>query len=77
MAVWTRQRRHESNPLNRVTSLEVAGKRPHGRPRKSCRRTVEEDMHVVGAQEEYALDQARWRGLIETPRLIISKFQLQ
>ena len=59
------KRNHESDPLTKVTNLNVAGRRPPGRPRKSWRRTVEEDMRVVGAQEEDALDQARWRCIIK------------
>ena len=59
------KRRPETDPLSRVTNLNVAGRRPPGRPRKSWMRTVEEDMRFVGAQEEDALDRARWRRFIK------------
>ena len=43
-------------PLNKLTNFDVAGLRPTGCPRKPLRRTVEDDMRVVGAQYEDALD---------------------
>ena len=59
------KRRDEEDPLKRVGELVVEGRRPPGRPRKSWRKTVEEDMRKVGAQEEDALDRDRWRGIIK------------
>ena len=59
------KRRDEEDPLRRVGELVVEGRRPPGRPRKSWRKTVEEDMRKVGAQEEDALDRDRWRGIIK------------
>ena len=59
------KRRDEGDPLRRVGELIVEGRRPPGRPRKSWKKTIEEDMRVVGAQEEDAMDRDRWRGIIK------------
>ena len=63
------RRRDEQEPLGRIMELTVEGRRPPGRPKKSWRKTVEEDMRHVGAREEDALDRARWKHLItrQTP----------
>ena len=44
--------------------MNVAGRRPPGRPRKSWRTMVEEDMRVMEAQEN-DLNRARWTGIIK------------
>ena len=48
--------------------MNVAGQKPPGRPKKLWR-TVEDDMQVVGAQVENALDRTRWISFIrrQTP----------
>ena len=63
------RRRDEQEPLCRIMELTVEGKRTPGRPKKSWRKTVEEDMRHVGAREEDALDRVRWKHLIarQTP----------
>ena len=63
------QRREESDPLRRVGEFFVEGRRPPGRPKKSWKKTLEEDMHVVGARKEDAMDRDRWRSIIrrQTP----------
>ena len=58
------QRREESDPLRRVGELLVEGRRPPGHPKKSWKKTVQEDMRVVGARHEDALDRDRWRGIV-------------
>ena len=61
------QRREERDPLRRVRELYVEGRRPPGRPKKSSKKNLEEDMRVVGARQEYAMDtdRDRWRGIIK------------
>ena len=59
------KRRDENDPLSRALNLTVDGRRPPGRPKKSWRKTVKEDMLFVGVQEDDALDRARWRRLIK------------
>ena len=60
------KRIHESDRLNKVTNLDVSGRRPPCRSRKLWRRTGGEDMREVGAPEEDAWDRTRWRGIIKT-----------
>ena len=57
------RRREEEDPVRRVMDLEVEGRRPPGRPRKTWKKTVEEDMRLVGVREEDALDRGRWRAM--------------
>ena len=57
------RRKEEENPVRRVMDLEVEGRRPPGRPRKTWKKTVEEDMRLVGVREEDALDRGRWRAM--------------
>ena len=57
------RRREEDNPMRKVMDLEVDGRRPPGRPRKTWRKTVEEDMRLVGVREEDTLDRERWRAM--------------
>ena len=40
-------------------SLRVGLETPRGRPRKTWKKTVEEDMRLVGVREEDALDRGR------------------
>ena len=57
------RRREEDNPVRRVMDLEVDGRRPPGRPKKTWRKTVDDDMRLVGVREEDALDRGRWRAM--------------
>ena len=58
-------RRDIEEPLGNILNFEAPGRRPPGRPKKSWKRTVEEDMRVVGAKKEDALDRDRWKCLIK------------
>ena len=57
------RRRDEDDPIRSVMDLEVDGGRPRGRPKKTWKKTVEEDMRRVGVREEHALDRGRWRAM--------------
>ena len=48
------KRRDEEDSLRRVRELVVEGRRPTVRPRKSWRKTIQEDMRKVGEQGEDA-----------------------
>ena len=63
------RRRGQEEPLGRILELEVTGRRPRGRPKKSWRNIVDQDMRLVGASEIDALDRAKWRKQIsrQTP----------
>ena len=45
------KRRDMEDSLRRVGELVVEGRCPPGRPKKSWKRTVEEDVRVVGARK--------------------------
>jgi hypothetical protein len=55
----------EDGALGRVVNVEVEGRRPPGRPKKSWRRWVDEELATLWVDEEDALDRARWSGLIK------------
>ena len=55
------KRRGQEEPLGRILGMEVTGRRPRGRPKKSWRKTVESDMRLLGVSEIDALDRARWK----------------
>ena len=48
--------------------LEVDGKRPKGRPRKTWLETIQSDMRGVGLKAQDALDRVRWRAGISSGR---------
>ena len=61
--VWHVKRRSDDNPLRKAMDFEVDGRRPPGRPRKTWKKTLEEDMRLAGVREEDALDRGRWRAM--------------
>jgi len=48
-------------------NFEVEGIRPVGRPKKTWRKGVEEDMGELCINEEMARDRNQWRRLISRP----------
>ena len=61
------ERRDEEHILRRAMEMEVAGRRPRGRPRKTWRETIEEDMRGLGLRRRDVYDRGKWRGLIARP----------
>ena len=49
--------------------LKMDGRRPNGRPRKTMKKTEEEDMRLIELREEDVLDKGRWRAMtqLQTP----------
>jgi len=41
--------------------MKWGGARPRGRPKKSCRKIVEEDYQACGLNREDAMDNIRWK----------------
>ena len=58
-------RRSDVEELGRVFSMEVAGRRPRGRPRKTWMDCVNQDLIKIGANGEDALDRQRWEQIIK------------
>ena len=50
------KRRDEYSILRRVMELEVEGRRPVGRPKKTWSKVVEEDMRKISITEDMAED---------------------
>ena len=50
--------------LGRAMRMEVPGRRPVGRPKKSWRRCIEEDMEDLGIEEDTAENRDEWRKAI-------------
>ena len=59
--------RDESSILRRVMELEVEGRRPVGRPKKTRSKVVEDDMRKLNITEEMAEDRKQLRQLISCP----------
>jgi len=59
------ERKNDEDGVKRAMDLEVEGKRPRGRPRKTWKATVEEDMKVRGLTREMAHDRARWKSAMK------------
>ena len=58
-------RRHEEdNPLRRIMHTEAPGRRPRGRPKKTWKECLKQDMAAAGVQETAAEDRAAWRAAI-------------
>ena len=55
------KRRDDSNILGRVMELEVTGRRPVGRPKKTWSKVVEEDMRKLNITEDMAEDRHQWK----------------
>ena len=64
------KRREVGDCLGDVLRMEVDGARPRGRPRKSWRANVKEDLRMLNLREEDAQDRDRWRAIInrQTPQ---------
>ena len=50
------KRRDENNILRSAMELEVEGRRPVGRPKKTWNKVVEEDMRKLNIMEDMAED---------------------
>ena len=51
--------------LGRVFGMEVEGRRPRGRPKKTWMNCVEQDLAKIRALKEDALDRQRWEMIIK------------
>ena len=56
--------RDENSILRRVMELEVKGRRPVGRPKKTWSKIMEEDMSKLNNTEDMAKYRKQWRELI-------------
>ena len=61
------KRRDENSILRRVMELEVEGRRPLGKPKKTWSKVVEEDMRKLNIMEDITEDRKQRRQLISHP----------
>ena len=54
------KRRDENSILRRAMELEVEGRRPASRPKKTWSKVVEEDMRKLNIMEDMAEDRHLW-----------------
>ena len=57
-------RREEESPLKCVEAIVVPGRVPPGRPRKTWKDCVAEDLQMLGVTEDSARDREEWNGII-------------
>ena len=62
------KRRDENSIIRRALELEVEGRRPVDRPKKTWSKVVEEDMRKFkNITEDMAKDRKQWKQLISRP----------
>ncbi len=52
--------------VGKVEEVEVEGRRPVGRPRKTWRKCIEQDLNQLGLRK-MAQDRRKWRRVINRP----------
>ena len=57
-------RRDENSILKRAMELEVEGRRPVGRPKKTWSKIVEKDLRKLNIMEDMAEERHQWRRLV-------------
>lgn len=58
------ERRDVDEALGVVRTMEVEGRRLPGRPKKTWRKNMQDDMRSMGLRVEDAMDRSTWRGII-------------
>ena len=61
------KRMEENSILRRAMNLQLNGRKPVGRPKKTWQACIKEDLTVLNISEEAAYDRVKWRGLITCP----------
>ncbi len=61
------RRREDDHVLRRAAETEVEGVRLRGRPRKTWKRCVEEDIRDMNIREETVYNRKEWERLINRP----------
>ena len=54
-------RRAGEKIIGRVESMKVEGRRPAGRPKKTWRNCVQEDLSALNINEQLVQDRVQWR----------------
>ena len=62
---WFVESRDEQDALGRVRLVEAPGRRPPGRPRKTWKKNMEEELNKFQLCEVQAQDRSGWRTIID------------
>ena len=54
--------------------LEVEGRRPVGKPKKTWSKVVEEDMRKLNIRQDMAEERIQWRQLISCPTPVMGNY---
>ena len=60
------RRQDLDNPLTKIKNVVAPGNRPRGRPRKTWKECVNQDMRAAGVQESTAEDRAAWNAVMKS-----------
>ena len=58
------RKQDQDNPLRKIMHTEAPGRRPRGRPKKTWKECLKQDMAAAGVHETAAEDRAEWRAVI-------------
>jgi len=58
-------RKEDKDWVKKCMEYEAEGVRPRGRPKRTCRETVEKDCQARKSNREDAMDRGRWRKQIK------------
>ena len=58
------KRRNEDDPLSRIQEVVAPGRRPRGRPKKTWKDCVNEDLQEAGVSERLTADRDEWKAVI-------------
>ena len=68
--VWSCEKERDSDHVrSKAAKMEVEGVRPSGRPKKTWKQCVEQDMRERNIGEENIHNQKEWKRLIDCPTL--------
>ena len=57
-------RRDVEDPLRRIQMVVAPGRRPRGRPKKTWKQTVDEDLRELGLSGDSAMNRDEWRTIM-------------
>ena len=60
------RRQDLDNPLTKIKNVVAPGNRPRGRPRKTWKECVNQDIRAAGVQESTAEDRAAWNAVMKS-----------
>ena len=59
-------RKEDENVIGKALKFEVSGSRGRGKPKRTWKKQVENEMKKNGLVKEDACDRTKWRGVVKT-----------